>query len=171
MAQAVIRLAQSGPPPKPPDDAASKEVWALTTAFQVAQQLRERSQDPFTLKTKLDDLSKREWEAETHCGQQHPEDPNCIKNVNKWWRGENQKAEDIYSPEAIQRLISSADSIRQILLQRIPREQQNPQDAAQAQKFTAALSNPDALDKADAASYLERLTRRVPTPTMPPSSK
>lgn len=124
MAQAVIRLAQSAPPPKaPPDDAASKEVWALTTAFPVAQQLRERAQDQFTFQSKLQDQSNREWEAETHCQHEHPVDPGCVSRVNKWWADEKQKAEDTYSPEAIRRLISSADSVRQILLQRIPREQ------------------------------------------------
>jgi hypothetical protein len=50
------------------------------------------------------------------------------------------------------------------MLQRIPLQQQVPEDKKQELAFAAAKSNPASLSRPDAVRYLEDLARRVPPP-------
>jgi hypothetical protein len=147
----------------------TNELRALTMVSQVVADLREQAQ--WTLKSKLQDLSNREWQERLRYQQQHQGDEQGLAKIDEQWESDKRKAEDIYGQEGQKRLISTADFIRQTLLQNIPPTRQFPVDIAEAQKFATAMSNPESFDKGDAANYLESLAKRVPPPTVPPSPK
>jgi hypothetical protein len=138
------------------------ELRSITMVPQVVEQLR----DPWELKGKVQDINIRAWEELTHFRNEHPDgkspDGKGEPEIEARRQIELNEAEERYGPEAEEKLILDADSIRKELLKHIPPEKRIPADNEEEQKFAKALKDPDSLPKSEAASYLERLAGRVP---------
>ena len=137
----------------------TNELQAFASVSQVVKQFREWR----ALAAEEQDINARYYDAALQYEQQHPNDQQGLNRIEKERQVKLLDAEDKYGPEALAKLIATANSIRKELTKRIPLEQWFPLDKTEEQKFTEAINNPDVLDKDDAATYLENLVKRVPS--------
>jgi len=144
-------------------DVLSAELRAITMAPQIADQLRGwfgRSQQI------IKDMRSQQWEDNITWDSRHGiNDPDGHSKEWNNWEATIKKAQEEDVPQQFKRIIANADSIRKVLLEMIPPQQQTAADKTQEKEFAQTQSDPQALKKA--ADYLEDLARRVPPPKGP----
>jgi hypothetical protein len=140
-------------------DRMTRELSFLTSAPQVAQQLREWYG---TKEQKIRDRHNGQSEENTHWRENHP-NGDFDGQLKAWkdWDDAIEKEEQS-SGEQLTRMLANADLIRKEMLQLIPLQEQSAEDGKQEKEFTQTTSDPKSLEKA--AGYLEQLARRVPPP-------
>jgi hypothetical protein len=142
-------------------DTLSHELLALTMAPQVAGQLLGWEEERHASE---DNINHFEWEAEQHYQWDHPGDKKGLDQVIAKYAAQVHESNNDFR-EKLKGIIVNADFVRKELLQRIPAALQVPAiDKPEEQKFTQARTDPDSLDRKDAARYLEQLAQRVPPP-------
>jgi hypothetical protein len=139
-------------------DRMTRELYFITSAPQVAQQLR----DWYGMKQqKIQDMHDWQWEENIHWPEKHPNDPDGLSKVWKEWDDRIEKEEQS-SREELSRMLANAELIRKEMLQLIPSQEQSAEDKKQEKEFSQTDSDQRSLEKA--ARYLEELARRVPPP-------
>jgi hypothetical protein len=136
-------------------DNLSRELLAVTMAPQIAQQLRDWTQQ---WRYADRNLSNEEWEEKA----QIIENPNRKITRENW--PERRKEMEQEFRDKLKGIVATADFVRKEMLQRIPPQSQFPEDKNQEKQFSQAKQDPDSLNRDEAARYLESLARRVPPP-------
>lgn len=144
----------------------TEELQTIAEAPRVAQQLEDWEQE---WRWHTDRLHSDAYEERLHYQNAHarqgspPPDPKEVSDMNKKWEAAYQKNDADYK-QKLRDLIASGDSIRKKLLDIIPQIFHTPEDQQRELEFAHAKSDPEKLDRNNAANYLRRLAQRVPPP-------
>jgi hypothetical protein len=143
-------------------DDLSRELLAITKAPVVASELRDWKNER---DARQQNLHNFEWEDQVHYEQRHKDekDQKGVREIQQQWQVKYEKADEEFDAQ-LKDLVATADSLRKELLQRLPPPGIIPLDKLEEQRFAQATANPLALDRNDAAAYLEVLAQRIPAP-------
>jgi hypothetical protein len=148
--------------PKLEDELAAKtrELQALTQVPVLAEHLR--SWQEMDERRRLAVSSKIDSEYSRY-RQDHPGDEQGLAEISKKLPIETRKAAE-QSADDLKAIFADADSVRKVLLQMIPAQQQTPSDRAMERQFAQTQHDLTGANPRLAAAYIEELAARVRVP-------
>lgn len=143
-------------------DRISRELQALTMTPRIVEGLRTWSMGYYK---SLNETHQFEFDEVQREEKAHPGDPANRRRVGDKWDKEREKREKANQAD-LKAFIENANSVRNELLQAIPKERWTQTDKHMQDHFmdeaTADAQRGDPVEKNGAANYLEGLAQRVP---------